>query len=131
MSESITKSVILDLLRSSFPNFHIDPEYINLPYLIAGDFAGYLLECYNNSNTIELKKGFDFIEQLYKSNSDEIRELATIGYLEGIQNRWSNNGVNPELIHNEMGTLSKKWWNQLHKFWNKKIKYVGETIDSE
>ena len=98
--------------------------------MIAGSFAHYLLRCYLDSDTIELSRGFEFIESLYSQENVKHNELATIGFLEAIQNVWSNHGLKPETVFLQLGPLSKKWWIELNRFWNHETKFVGETSNS-
>ncbi len=120
--EELNKAILIE-----FPKLRIDNEDFDLPYMVAGVFAQFLLDAYKTKDTQTVSKGFQFIEKMHLSKVPEIRELATIGYLEGIQNVWSNDLNNPELVFNNLGTESKKWWLELNKFWSKKINYVGES----
>ena len=122
---------IVKILSKEFPDFKIDEEILDLPYVVAGSFARYLLECYKTKSLDKLKLGLDFVEKLHVHGDNKTKELATMGFLEGIQNVWGNKGVDSELIFNQLGKESKKWWKQLNKFWQAEIKYVGETIDEE
>ncbi len=109
-----------------FPQVEITDE---LPYIVAMDFSVYLLNLYQNNETSELADGLNFIEHLHHSQHHKVKELATIGYLEAIQNIWGNHGVDPEAIFEYLGVESKKWWIELRKFWRGEIKYVGETYE--
>ena len=125
-----TKSVVITV-RKKFPKCLIDDDNADLSYWVAWDFGHYLLECYKKDDFEELQNGLYFIETLVVDMDKEIQELAVIWYLEGIQNIWWNNDVDPEIIYDRLGKESKKWRNQLNKFWNKEIRYVGETINDE
>jgi len=57
---------------------------------------------------------------------EEVDNLATIGYLEGIQNIWANNGINPEEMAKYLGEISLKWWMRLNRFWNGDIHALVE-----
>jgi len=105
-------------LINVFPDFSIDECALGLPYCVAGNFALYLLNAYTNNSIDTLLLAGKFIETLYTYNDDKIEELATIGYLEAIQNVWANNDVDPEIIFNHLGITSQKWWVELNKFWN-------------
>ena len=122
---------VKEAISSEFPQFEIDDLNGDLPYIVAGDFARFLLDSFNDGDIKTLSEGLDFIEKLHHSESDKTRELATVGYLEGIQNVWGNNDVNPELIFDYLGTESKKWWLELNKFWNGEIKYLGASFENK
>jgi len=92
-----------DALLTVFPEFVIDEIDEGLPYCVAGSFALYLLEAYKNNNNRLLVLAADFIEKLYSYKDEQIDNLATVGYLEGIQNVWGNNLIDPEIMFNYLG----------------------------
>lgn len=110
----------------NFPDFFIDKISEGLPYCVAGGFALFLLELYKKKDILRMKEGICFIEKLHHSKDSKTRELATIGYLEGIQNVWGNNDVNPEEIYKYLGKESKKWWVRLNKYWNGDIHALSD-----
>ena len=118
-----------DALIKTFPEFVIDDIDEGLPYCVAGSFALYLLDSYKNNTIKTLVLAGEFIEKLYSNNNDKIDNLATVGYLEGIQNVWGNNSVNPEIMFKYLGDTSRKWWIELNRFWNGEIKFIGETYN--
>ena len=105
-------------LVNAFPDFVIDEVNEGLPYCIAGSFAHYLLDAYKNNSFDVLTLAGEFIEALYSHNDGEIDDLATVGYLEAIQNVWGNNSVDPEEMVKYLGNTSQKWWVKLNSFWN-------------
>ena len=107
-----------DLLLSYFPEFTIDEIDEGLPYCVAGSFAHYLLEKYKSNSTDILALAGDFIENLYSYKDGKIDELATVGYLEAIQNVWGGDHTAIEEIVKYLGTTSQKWWKKLNDFWN-------------
>jgi len=112
---------VKEAISSQFPQFEIDDLNGDLPYIVAGDFARFLLDSFNKGDIKTLSEGLNFIENLHHSESDKTRELAAVGYLEGIQNVWGNNDVNPELIFGYLGTESKKWWLELNKICSSRL----------
>ena len=122
---------VKEAISNRFPQFEIDDLNGDLPYIVAGDFARFLLDSFSKGDMETLSEGLDFIEKLHHSEFDKTRELATVGYLEGIQNVWGNNDVNPELIFDYLGAESKKWWFELNKFWNGEIKYLGAFFENK
>lgn len=113
------------LLQIEFPDFLIDDDDFELPYIVAEDFEQFLLDAYNKGEKETYKKGLHFIEKLHLSPCDKVRELATIGYLEGFSN-WPDK----DTLFNDLDPESKKWWLELNLFWSGKINYVGETFRS-
>ena len=118
-----------DALINMFPEFAIDDIDEGLPYCVAGSFSLYLLNSYKNNSVKTLVLAGEFIEKLYSYKDEQLDNLATVGYLEAIQNVWANNSVNPEIMFKYLGDTSRKWWVELNKFWNGEIKFIGETYN--
>ncbi len=137
MSEEITEDQVSELLYKYTPEFktvledELDDEERKMNYLVAGTFARFLLDGYKSGNVKQLESAAKFIEELHLKGSETVKNLATVGYLEGIQNVWGNNGVDPSIFYGYLLAESQKWWLQLNKFWNGEIKEVGETISQE
>ncbi len=100
-----------------------------LPYIALGELARLLIDLYRENKTSEFEAVFNVIERLHIEGEHYVKEAATIGFLEGIQNIAGNNDLDPEVFYEFLKPLSAKWWNELNKFWNAEIKYIGETID--
>jgi hypothetical protein len=128
-NKTVQYNEVVAKLMKDFPDFQFDQEDSELPYLVAGSFAVYLHTCYINKLFDEMYRGFDFIEELHVNGDSQTKELATIGFLEDLQNYFSRGGANPEDIFEYLGNESKKWWVQLNEFWQGRIPYVGATID--
>ena len=63
---------------------------------------------------------FDVVERLHVDGDSYVKEAATIGLLEGIQNVAGHHGVDPEVIVSHLRTESAKWWAELNRFWDGK-----------
>ena len=100
-----------------------------LLYLDLSEFARHLVELQRSNQTNEFLVVFNVVERLHLEGDDFVKEAATIGLLEGIQNIAGNNGVNPEVFVPYLKSNSVKWWRQLNDFWDGKITYVGATIN--
>jgi len=116
---------IYNYLIKIFPDLIIDENIKELQYCVAGTFAHYLLDAYKNDSTDTLILAGNFIEKLYSYKDDEIDNLATVGYLEAIQNVWGNNSINPEEMVRYLGDTSKKWWIRLNNYWNGDLTALG------
>ncbi len=133
----ITKEEMLPMLVEACPSFadkwqeHME-EYHDednfLPYIALGAFARHLIGLYRENKTSEFEKVFQVVEKLHIEGEHYVREAATIGLLEGIQNIAGNTNLDPEIFYNYLEPVSSKWWNELNKFWNGDIKYVGQTF---
>ena len=106
----------------------LDDDDKELPYIVAAFFVSYLLEASTNENDETLRAAAQLIESLHLYGDNYVKELATIGYLEGIQNIWIYSNTD---FYDYLLPESRKWWNQLLKFWGGKIRYVGETYFQE
>ena len=100
-----------------FSDFAIDETDEGLPYCVAGSFARYLLDKHKNGSIDTLVLAGKFIEELYAYEDERIHNLATVGYLEAIQNVWGNNSVNPEEMVKYLGDESRKQWIELNLLW--------------
>lgn len=105
----------IDILKT-FPNFKYDEE-LELAYILAGKFVDYMQDLVG-VNEIELDKALKYIEKLHKDKHQCIKELATIGFVENIQNTWSDD--NKKIIYPKLGIKTKKSWDDLNKFWEGK-----------
>lgn len=103
----------------------------DLLYVDLGEFARHLVELQRAQQIEEFPAVFNVIERLHLEGDRYVKEAATIGALEGIQNVAGNTGVDPEEFLQYLHPESSKWWRQLNDFWNAKIPFVGATIDEE
>lgn len=83
-------------------------------YLLLGDFANHIVDLYSKDELEEFDAIFDLIERLHVKGDGHIREAATIGLLEGIQNC----APKPELFESYLKPVSKRWWDSLNDFWS-------------
>ncbi len=94
-------------------------EYGNdMLYVAAGAFARHLLDLQMAATTSCFPQLGTTIEQLHTDGTPEVKELATIGLLEGIQNVWGHSCVDPEEFLKYLGPVSLSWWNGLNNFWS-------------
>lgn len=133
----IYRQEILPLLVKACPSFtgiwdehkvfYADEENF-LPYVALGEFACHLVELYKSNELSEFENVFAYIEKFHTEGEGYVKEAATIGLLEGLQNVAGNRGVNPMVFEKYLGPVSSKWWNQLNKFWNGEVEFVDEGI---
>ncbi|MGH9941193.1 MAG: DUF7674 family protein [Pyrinomonadaceae bacterium] len=99
----------------------------DLLYVDLGEFAHHLVELHKANRTDEFPAMFEIIERLHLEGDAYVKEAATIGMLEGIQNVAGNSGVDPEEFFRFLKPESAKWWGQLNDFWEGKIPFVGSS----
>ncbi len=130
----IEQKQIMPLLISACPSFReiwdneLDPEDKELVYICLSAFARHLLTLHRQGARDEFPVVAEMIEKLHIEGDKYVREAATIGLLEGIQNVWSNEDVDPEEFTSFLLPESKRWWRQLNDFWSGRIPFVGATI---
>lgn len=133
----ITKEqVIIPLFLEACPSFtekckeHCAfSEDEDLLYVDLGEFTHHLVELHQADRKDEFPAVFEVIGRLHLEGDAYVRETATIGMLEGIQNAAGNSGVNPEEVSVYLKPESVKWWQQLNNFWNGEIGYVEIATD--
>lgn len=88
-------------------------------YLVLSDLARYISLLVNRGDIDELKAIFEVIERWHLEGDAYVKEAATIGILEDLQNtNVVGEGV-PELLENYLLPESKKWWTKVYEFWEK------------
>ena len=118
----------MPLLMEACPSHRPTAEDHDLLYAALGDFAHHLLQLQQQSRTQEFPEVARVIERLHIEGDHYVREAATIGLLEGIQNVWANEATDPELFVRHLLPVSAKWWQSLNDFWSGKSKFVGEGL---
>ncbi len=120
---------VMPLLLSASPSFldtwydieadHLDRDNPGgrLHYLDAGFFARHVIELHRSNHRVWLQDVFDVIERMHTDGDPYVRELATIGYLEGIQNLAGHAQIDPTVFVPYLGPESARWWRGLDKFW--------------
>ena len=124
----IFKDQVMQLLMEACPLYPLPAQDRELLYVMLGDFARYLLQLHRQHQTRVFPAVAQVIERLHVEGDHYVREAATIGLLEGIQNVWSNEGTDPELFVQHLLPVSAQWWQSLNDFWSGKSKFVGEGL---
>jgi hypothetical protein len=126
----IEKTQVLEMLVQACPTFAVArdehvAEYGNdVLYVAAGEFAHHLLNLQLDGATSCFAQIGAAIERMHIEGTPEVKELATNGLIEGIQNVWGNCNANPELFLEYMGPESCSWWYGLSNFWSGKAPVV-------
>jgi len=126
----IQQAEVMQLLLEACPTFsgacakHVQEYGNDLLYVAAGELAVHLLRVYESGDHSSLSAAGKAIEQLHVNGSPWVKEFATIGILEGIQNAWANNHVDPERFLPFLGPESQRWWGGLNKFWSGQVPHV-------
>lgn len=130
----IAKPQVIPMLLEACPSFrpvweqHLSENGEEILYVALGDFARHLLELFQTHKTEAFPGVARVIERLHVEGDPYVREAATIGLLEGVQNVWGNNNVDPELFLPFLLPESARWWKSLNKFWSGESRHVGEGL---
>ena len=135
----IVKDEVMPLLLKSCPSFRepwdgyvASPSYeAGLLYVDLGEFAHHLVELMRRGSAAEFAAVFDVVERLHLDGDSYVKEAATIGLLEGIQNVAGNTGVDPVAFAPHLKPESAKCWKELNGFWGGKTPNVGVGIKPE
>ena len=122
----ILKDDVIPLLLEACPSYtarwqmyRADSTYEpGLLYLDLADFCDHLVELLRGDDTEEFEAVFEVIEKMQLDGDENVREAATFGALEGIQNLAGNSGVDPELFVRFLRKRSKRQWKKLNDFWD-------------
>lgn len=130
----ITAEQMIPLLLEACPTFqsawneHQRDHGESLTYVALGDFARHALELHLRHETSMFPAVGRVIERFHVEGDSYVREAATIGLLEGIQNVWTNNKLDPELFAPHLLPESLRWWRSLNGFWSGQSTFVGEGL---
>ena len=110
------KSMILEACPS-FQKTWDKSDNKELPYVVMGDLARHLLAQYQNKEISEFNPLCEVIERLHVAEDGEVREFATVGILEGIQNVWGHSEIDPDKFTAFLLPESQRAWGELNDFW--------------
>ncbi len=122
----IHKPDVMPLLLAASPSFeqrwksHVaEPSYEpGLLYVDLSEYALHALDLKRTGAEAELRNAFEVIERLHVDGDDYVREAATIGFLEDLQNLAEQEGTDPKVFAPYLGPQSRYWWTSLSKFWS-------------
>lgn len=100
----------------------------DLLYIHLGDFACHVVDLLGRGELTEISAISAAVERLHTDGDPYVREAATIGLLEGIQNVGGNRDVVVDAFRNALGPEAQRWWASLDAFWDGKIPSVGSDI---
>lgn len=127
---------VMPLLLEACPSF-AEPwkDYVSdaayeegLLYVDLGQFAGHVVGLMKQGLTSEFPSVFAIVERLHAEGDAYVKEAATIGLLEGIQNHAGHENVDSETFRQYLGPESARWWNEVNQFWDGKSPYVGSGL---
>lgn len=100
-------------LVSEWENEGEPPLYIGL-----ASFARHLVSLLESADETTLRSAFSIIEELHVAGAEEVKEAATIGILENLQNTNIHNTTTPVEFEEYLGKESRDSWEWLNQFWD-------------
>ncbi|HET7823426.1 MAG TPA: hypothetical protein VFL10_18030 [Ornithinibacter sp.] len=98
---------------------HLGQDGTRLTYLDAGEFTRHLVEQFAAGEIDEVRGSFVVIEAMHTDGDEYVRELATIGFLEGVQTAAAHDSrCEPADFEAFLGVESRRWWRGLEAFWS-------------
>lgn len=91
-----------------------DPPY----YVALGALARHLVDRIQADEKDRFDAIFAVVEDWHVKGDDDVKEAATVGFLESLQNIADNTGVDPRLYVPWLGPETQKWWDKLGRFWD-------------
>src|SRR5262245_13397003 len=120
---------MLNLMLDACPSFQAEWESFmeewrgepeELPvYLALADLARHLIAMLASNETTSFAAIFDVVEQWHVQGDADVREAATVGLLENLQNTSLHDSTNPEQFRPFLGPESTRWWDKLYGFWER------------
>ncbi len=90
----------------------------DLPYyLLLADFSRYLIKLLKNDERYELNTAFEMIEKFHVDGDRYVREAATIGIIENLQNSSLHGGTEPDQFLDFLRPASLTFWHKVKDFW--------------
>lgn len=130
----IQQEHVMPLILRACPSFRETwdkSEDRELLYVVMGDLARHLLTLYRAKQTAEFAPLCEVIERLHLEGDGFVRELATVGILEAIQNVWGHTDTASEEFCEFLLPESRRWWNELNDLWAGKIPYLGAGLRNQ
>jgi len=120
----IEKLDAMPILVDACPSFrgawqaHVSDFGNDVHFVAAGEFALHLLDLIGAGDVSTFPAVGIALERLLVDGSPSVQELAVVGVLEGVQNTWSNKGVDPERFFPFLGKKGADAWTELNIFWS-------------
>jgi hypothetical protein len=87
-------------------------------YLVLADFSLHIISLLLAGNRQQLQTAFEIIERLHTDGDKYVREAATIGILESLQNTNLHSSTKPEQFLDFLRPESLRYWQKVEDFWD-------------
>jgi hypothetical protein len=95
-------------------------------YLALAALAHHLIAMLELDEVATLTGAFAVVERWHVEGDDFVREAATVGLLEDLQNDGLHRSTTPKQFESFLLPESLKWWSKVDRFWSK-----GELISDD
>lgn len=97
-------------------------DQIELPlYLALGALAQHVIGKLEGGQVRELQHIFIIVERWFADGDELVREAATIGLLEDLQNPKLHKTTSPDQLKQWLGPLGATQWTEVERFWSGQI----------
>lgn len=86
-------------------------------YLALSSLAQHLLARLQTGDTVGFEGIFAVVELWHTKGDAYVREAASIGLLEGLQNLSGGSGERTMTVEPWLGPESRRWWDKLDRYW--------------
>jgi hypothetical protein len=122
----ISKDEMMDGMLQACPSFRPDWDAFleewrsdaDKPlYLALGALARHLIAMLATEDTAGLVAAFEAVERWHLEGDAFVREAATVGLLEDLQNDGLHQSTSPADLERFLLPESLKWWRKVDRFW--------------
>ena len=123
----ITKNEMMELMLTACPSFRRAWEDFLVEwsteddkplYIALGTLAQHLIDMLAAQQASELSQAFAVVERWHLEGDAYVREAASIGLLEDLQNDGLHTSTSPKDFEPFLMPESLKWWRKVEGFWN-------------
>lgn len=87
-------------------------------YLALSSLARHLVDLLAQGQDAQLRAAFEVVEHWHVAGDAYVKEAATVGLLEDLQNHNLHQVTGPEQFRRFLGPVSEGWWNKVVLFWS-------------
>jgi hypothetical protein len=88
-------------------------------YLVLSDLARHIATLIERGADSELRQIFQVVEAWHVDGDPYVKEAATVGLLEDLQNTTVVGNQTPDRCLPYLGPQSLRWWRKVKRFWEK------------
>jgi hypothetical protein len=99
-----------------------------LPYIWVGSYVADAANLFNSGNKGPMDNLIIMAEELLKNDSHYVREFATVGLIEDMQNSNLVPDNIQKYIYSNLNPLAKLTWEDVDRFWSGKLPFIPDRI---